>query len=266
MSVEINKIHVGNCLDHMAAMPDGFVDLIVTSPPYNMRTRIRNGQYTTREWSDHFSKKYVHFRDDLPVAEFYSFHRKAIRAMLRVSPVILYNIQIVTGSKEAFFKLIGTYRRYIKDVISWDKGFGEPAMHPQVLNAAWEMILVIESSGEAGRAIKHGNFGRGELPNKWSVPKVRGANGNGHGATFPLELARKAIANFSAEGDIIYDPFAGLGSTLIAAHQLGRRWIGSEISQEYVDLANKRLEPYLAQESLFDIPLASATDAGLNVR
>ncbi len=72
-----------------------------------------------------------------------------------------------------------------------------------------------------------------------------------HGASFPLELARKAIINFSAENDIVYDPFAGLGSTLIAAHQLKRRWIGSEISSEYVELANKRLEPYLMQESLF---------------
>lgn len=249
--MELQKIYNENCLDTMARMPDGFVDLIVTSPPYNMRTRIRNGQYTTREWSDHFSKKYAYFSDDLPIDNFYTFHRRAIKSMLRVSPIILYNIQIVTGSKEAFFKLMGTFRKYIKDVISWDKGFGEPAMHSQVLNAAWEMILVIESSGEAGRAIKHGYFNRGELSNKWTIPKVRSVNGNGHGASFPLELARKAIVNFSAEGQIVYDPFTGIGSTLIAAHQLKRNWIGSEISAEYVELANKRLEPYLAQESLF---------------
>ena len=49
----------------------------------------------------------------------------------------------------------------------------------------------------------------------------------------------------------VYDPFMGSGTTAKAAHQLKRNWIGSEISQEYVDLANKRLEPYLAQETLF---------------
>lgn len=249
--MELNKIYNENCLDTLSRMPDGFVDLVLTSPPYNMRTRIRNGQYTTRERSDHFSKKYAHFGDDLPVAAFYQFHRTAIKEMLRVSPIVLYNIQIVTGSKEAFFKLIGTFRRNIKDVIDWDKGFGQPAMHPQVLNAAHEFILVMESSGEAGRAIKNSYFERGTLSNNWKVPRGFTTNEGGHNASFPLDLARKAIVNFSAEGAIVYDPFAGLGSTLIAAHSLNRRWIGSEISSEYVDLANKRLEPYLAQESLF---------------
>ena len=73
----------------MARMPDGFVDLIVTSPPYNMRTRIRNGKYTTREWSEHFSKKYAHFRDDLSIHEYYRQHRRIISEMLRVSSLVL---------------------------------------------------------------------------------------------------------------------------------------------------------------------------------
>lgn len=249
--MDVNTIYNENCIETMARMPDGFVDLIVTSPPYNMRTRIRNGQYTTREKSSHFSNKYAHFGDDLPVAKFYKFHRVAIKEMLRISPIVLYNLQIVTGSKEAFFKLIGTFRRNIKDVITWDKGFGQPAMHAKVMNAAHEFILVMEASGEAGRAIKHSYFERGTLSNNWKVARGFTANVGGHNASFPLELARMAIINFSAEGATVYDPFAGLGSTLIAAHQLRRNWIGSEISSEYVELANKRLEPYLAQETLF---------------
>jgi DNA modification methylase len=50
---------------------------------------------------------------------------------------------------------------------------------------------------------------------------------------------------------IVYDPFAGTGTTLLVAHKLGRNWIGSEISAEYCELANKRLAPYLAQNQLF---------------
>lgn len=249
--MELNRIYNENCLETMARMPSSFVDLVMTSPPYNMRTRIRNGQYTTRERSDHFSKKYAHFGDDLSIGEFYRFHRTAIKEMLRISSIVLYNIQIVTGSKEAFFKLIGTFRRYIKDVIDWDKGHGQPSMHPNVLNAAHELILVMESSGEAGRAIRHSYFERGTLSNNWKVPRGSSVNEGGHNASFPLDLARKAIVNFSRVNDVVYDPFAGLGSTLIAAHQLKRNWIGSEISSEYVELANKRLEPYLAQETLF---------------
>jgi len=248
--MELNIIYNENCLDTMARMSDKLVDLIFTSPPYNMRTRIRNGEYTTRETSEHFSKKYSHFGDDLPIAEFYRVHRQIISEMLRVSKITLYNIQIVTGSKEAFFRLIGKFAKYIKDIITWDKGFGQPAMHPNVLNAATELILVMESPCTAGRAITNSYFERGELSNNWKMPRQLG-NGNGHNAGFPLDLARKAIVNFSAEGGLIYDPFAGLGSTAIAAHQLKRRWIGSEISSEYVELANKRLEPYLAQDCLF---------------
>ena len=72
--MEINKLYNEICLETLGKMPDKFVDLVVTSPPYNMRTRIRNGEYTTREKSEHFSKKYKHFGDDLPIDDFYSFH------------------------------------------------------------------------------------------------------------------------------------------------------------------------------------------------
>jgi DNA modification methylase len=74
-----------------------------------------------------------------------------------------------------------------------------------------------------------------------------------HPAVFPEALACDHILSWSNEGDLVYDPFMGSGTTAKAAHQLKRNWIGSEISQEYVDLANKRLEPYLAQRDLFDL-------------
>jgi len=72
-----------------------------------------------------------------------------------------------------------------------------------------------------------------------------------HPAPYPERLARDHIYSWSNENDLVYDPFMGSGTTAKAAHQLKRNWIGSEISSEYVELANKRLEPYLAQESLF---------------
>ena len=103
--MEINKLYNENCLETLAKMPDKFVDLVVTSPPYNMRTRIRNGEYTTREKREHFSKKYKHFGDDLSIDDFYSFHSEVLRELLRVAKIVCYNFQIVTGSKEAFFKI-----------------------------------------------------------------------------------------------------------------------------------------------------------------
>jgi site-specific DNA-methyltransferase (adenine-specific) len=74
-----------------------------------------------------------------------------------------------------------------------------------------------------------------------------------HPAVAPEALARDHIHSWSNPGDLVYDCFMGSGTTAKAAHQLGRRWIGSEISQEYVDLAERRLEPLLAQADLFEV-------------
>jgi len=234
----------------MARMPDNFVDLTVTSPPYNMRTRIRNGKYTTREKSDHFSKKYKHFDDAMPIEEFYEFHSKVINELLRVSQIVCYNFQIVTGSKEAFFKIIGDFNKHIKDIIIWDKGHGQPAMHERVLNSAYEMVLILEDDKKCGRVIQNATFKRGEMSNVLRLGRGKKIS-EIHGSIFPEELPLQLIQSFSNEGDLIYDPFMGSGTTALAAIKSKRNWIGSEISQEYVELANKRLDPYLRQTSLF---------------
>jgi site-specific DNA-methyltransferase (adenine-specific) len=116
------KLFNDDCLKVLPTIPDNSVNLIVTSPPYNMRTRVTNGKYTTRENSKHFSKKYKNFNDALNIEDYYFFHKEVINQMLRVSKIIFYNIQIVTGSKEALFKIIGDFNKNIKDIIVWDKG------------------------------------------------------------------------------------------------------------------------------------------------
>lgn len=236
-----NQVLHGDCLELMKGIPDKSIDLVLTSPPYNMRTRIRNGKYTTREKSEHFSKKYKHFGDDLSIEDFYSFHKKCLVEMLRISKIVIYNFQIVTGSKEAFFKIIGDFNKDIKDIIIWDKGFGQPAMHEQVLNSSYEIILILEDDKQAGRVIKNSTFRRGEMQNILRV-KRGGKVSEIHSAVMPLELAEKIIISFSKEGKIILDPFAGSGTTLLAAKMNKRNYIGIEISQEYIDIINKRLD------------------------
>ncbi len=66
-----------------------------------------------------------------------------------------------------------------------------------------------------------------------------------HPAIFPEQLAADHIYSWSNEGDLVYDPFTGSGTTLKMAHLQKRKWIGSEISKEYSDLAAKRISPYL---------------------
>ena len=239
--LELNKIYCGDCLELMKQLPDKSIDLVVTSPPYNMRTRIRNGEYTEREKSEHFSKKYSEFSDALPIEEYYNFHKKVIKEYLRISDLVFINIQIVTGSKEAWFKLIGDFNRQIKDIIVWDKGEGQPAMHPAVINRGYELIIILEAKATAGRAFNKSYFKRGEMSDIWRYG--RGGNGlvDGHSALFPIDLVGKIINNWSKENDTILDPFLGSGTTAVACKQLKRNFIGIEISQKYCDIANGRL-------------------------
>jgi len=239
----MSKVIQGDCLEVMKDIPDKSIDLIFTSPPYNMRTRIRNGKYTTREKSEHFSKKYKHFDDALPIDEFYSFHKDCITEMLRISKIVIYNFQIVTGSKEAFFKIVGDFNKDIKDIIIWDKGFGQPAMHEKVLNSAYEMLLILEDDKSAGRVIKNSTFKRGELQNILRIGRGKKIS-DIHSACFPEELAETIIKNFSKENDTVLDPFAGSGTTGVACKNLGRNYILIEKEPEYIDIINKRLQSH----------------------
>jgi len=228
-----------DCLTGLRQLPDDSVDITITSPPYNMRTRIRNGEYTEREKSEHFSKKYKYFDDALTIEDYYNFHKDVIKECLRVGRMLFWNIQIVTGSKEAIFKLIGDFNKNIKDIVVWDKGNGQPAMHDSVINRATELIIIFEKDAKAGRAFSKSYFKRGTLSDIWRFKRPKAIDG--HGACYPIELVKTILGGFTKEGDLILDPFMGSGTTAVASKQLNRNFIGFEISQEYCKIAEQRL-------------------------
>jgi len=216
--------------------------LVITSPPYNMNLRIRNGEYCSRQIVEEFSTKYKGFSDNLPIEEFYKTHKKILEELLRVSNLVFYNFQIVTGSKRAFFKLIGEFSDYLKDIVVWNKKVGQPAMHDNVLNSQYELLLIFDTENAISRMFDDDicNFGRGRLDNVWDITKEKSAKE--HGATFPIELPKRIIRNFSRENDLVYDPFLGTGTTAMAAKSYGRHYIGSEISEEYFKIAERNIE------------------------
>ena len=240
--MEINKIYKEDCLETMARMPDDFADLSFTSPPYNMNLRVLKGKYCSRQiLKEEFSTKYSEFSDNLPIDEFYNLHKKILGELIRVSKIVFYNISIVTGSKRAFFKLMGDYSNNIKEFIIWDKGHAQPAMHNNVLNRQHELILVLEKENKSiNRMFDKCNFTRGSLNDIWLVKKSR-KSVDGHKATFPEELVSKVLVNFTNKNDLVYDCFSGTGTTAYVCKQLDRNYIGSEISQKYYDVSNKRL-------------------------
>ncbi len=241
--MKLNKIYREDCLSTLKKIKDNSVDIVVTSPPYNMNLRIRNGKYCSRQIVKEMSTKYTEFSDNLPIDEYNQFHTNVLRELLRVSDLIFYNIQIVTGSKRSIFKMIGEFSEYLKEIIVWDKGNGQPAMQQQVLNRRTELILVFEKDYPISRQFrKRGEFKRGTLDDLWLIKRGKKVGGENHGAVFPIELVSTILENFSKEGDVVYDPFMGTGTTAVVAKQLKRKFIGSEISKKYIDIAEERLK------------------------
>ena len=121
-------LHHENCLDTINRIKQSNkewpIDMVITSPPYNMNLRIRKNpktglrEYCSRQIVKEISTKYHgSFDDNIPIDEFYQFHSQVIRGLLDISRIIFYNIQIVTDSKRAFFKLIGDFSDNLKDII-----------------------------------------------------------------------------------------------------------------------------------------------------
>jgi len=239
--MEVNKIYNENCLQTLKRFDDNSIDIVITSPPYNMNLRIRNGSYCSRQIVKEFSTKYEGFDDNLPIDEFYELHSNIIRELLRVSNIIFYNIQIVTGSKRAFFKIIGEFSEQLKDIVIWDKGVGQPAMSPGVLNRQSELILIFEKENAISRKFSKFNFERGTLGDIWNISRGRKID-KSHGAVFPEKLVSTILENFSDEGDIVYDPFMGSGTTAVVSQKLNRKWLGSELSPNYCQLIQKRID------------------------
>ena len=250
--IELNKIYNEDCLEGMKRMPDKSVDLIFTSPPYNMNLRIRNGKYCSRQIVKEISTKYENFSDNLSMEDYFEFNKKIIEELTRIGGLVFYNIQFLTGNKVALFKLIGHFSEILKEVIVWDKVNGQPAIQEGVLNSQYEVILVFDSSNAISRKFDTATFKRGTLSNVWNIKRGKKYSSK-HGATFPVELAERVILNFADKNALILDPFIGLGTTAIAAINTKRNFIGFELDKDYFEIAQNRIEERQNEISLLDV-------------
>ena len=244
LKIELNKIYNEDCLKTLKRIPDNFIDLVITSPPYNMNLRIRKGEYCSRQIVKEISTKYEGFADNMPIDDYYEFHSEVLRELLRVSNLVFYIVQVVTGSKRSIFKMIGEFSDNLKDIIIWDKKYAEPAIQKQVMNRRTEFILVFENDYPISRQFRSAPFKRGSLNDIWQIDRNRNngkSKDKSHGATFPEKLVATIIENFSKKGDKIYDPFLGTGTTAVVAKKMKRKFIGSEILKDYCKIAKRKL-------------------------
>ena len=236
-NLELNKIYCESNLDTMARMPDGFVDLTVTSPPYNTGGKsLSVGDF------------YKEYKDNLIENDYKEFIFKNVKELIRISKYyVVYNFQLLSNNKTVYLEFMNEFKNNIKDIAIWKKQ-AVAQIQKGKMATGYEFIVILGKDSKM-------NFEYNNFPDNNYVPNIqtwtKKESIKGHGATMPIEMARYFIEYFSKEGDIVYDPFMGTGTTAISSIMQNRKYIGSEITQEYVDLANKRLEPYLTQQTLF---------------
>lgn len=234
----------GDCLEVLQEYIESNkrVDCIITSPPYNMNLRVLKGKYVSRtrnkNYKNEFSTKYNNYTDDMPMEEYFEFQDKFIEMALDVSDIVFYNIQFITGNKVALLRLLGKYAEKIKEIIIWDKINSQPAMMDKVLNSQYEFIIVFENSKPYNRKFNKCNFERGKETNVWQIKSRKNQYIK---ASFPEELIKRIVTNFTDENDTVLDPFMGSGTTGIVCKNLNRNFIGIELDENYYKIACERI-------------------------
>ena len=238
-------------MEYMRGIKDNAFDICITSPPYNMNLRVnsKGDGYCSRQIIKELSSKYESFDDNLPMAEYENFLIKTMTEILRVSGLVFFNIQMITGNKPALFRFMGHFADQIKELIVWDKGSGQPAIGEGVLNSAYELIIVLGDK-PITRSFHSSSFSRGSLDNIWRIKKTRSVNAN-HKASFPVDLVETITRNFGFKNASIFDPFLGTGTTAIAAHYGGFDFVGCELDEDYFNAAQERFDSETRQVAMF---------------
>jgi DNA modification methylase len=241
--MQINKIYNEDCTITMKKMKDEFVDVVVTSPPYNLGEFRMNGNGVKR--------KYDTYKDNLPIEEYFEKTKEWIDELLRVTKHhIFWNIGEYKGCKGISRFIQNTYKENLKETFIWCKPNPNPNGNIGSVTNSYEYIFCISKDLPNESKFTHHNL-KGMIKNFIHKGVNNGKDNNGHGYAFGEWLPKHFIHHFSKEGDLIYDPFMGTGTTAIAAHKLDRKWIGSEISEKYTTIANNRIRPVINQTKLF---------------
>jgi DNA modification methylase len=247
----LDKIVLDDARNVLKKLPDNCIHLMVTSPPYNV------------------GKDYD---EDLTLGEYLDFIKEVMREVYRVlvwggrvcfnianlgrRPYIPLHAHLIEIFEEIGFLFRGE--------IIWDKGDAvtgastawgtwSSAVNP-VLRDQHEYIIVLsKGTFKRERRYKIDTIKREEFleftKSIWRFPP-ESAKRVGHAAPFPEELPYRCIQLFTFKGDVVLDPFVGSGTTCIVALKTGRHFLGIDIKEEYVKIAEQRINELLANKRL----------------
>lgn len=233
-------LYLGDCLATMKTLPDASVDLIFTSPPYNLQDydgqrpnfnkNSDKGAWKNADLAD----GYASYDDNMPYPLYVEWQKEIIREMWRLisdTGAIFYNHKLRSVKKKLRLPTdLVPEECTLRSLIVWDRGNGLN-FNPACYTASHEQILVIAKPGWKLNPV--GN----KMLDVWKVPADRK---NDHPAPFPVELARRAIIGTDCK--VVMDPFMGSGTTGVAAVLEGKEFIGMELDPGYFAAAERRID------------------------
>lgn len=236
ISQYLNTVIVGDACEVMSQLPDESIDVIITSPPYNLKNSTGNGMKDGRggKWAGAaLVNGYSHHNDCMPHEEYVSWQRECLSHMYRLikqDGVIFYNHKwrVQGGLLQDRHDIVHDFP--VRQIIIW-KRKGGINFNPGYFLPTYEVIYMIPKDKFK---LREGANAHGDV---WEFTQEMG---NPHPAPFPERLIERIIS--STNGEVILDPFNGSGTTCYIAKILGRSYIGIDISPEYCNLAEQRLQ------------------------
>lgn len=236
-----NEIICGDTLNVMRGMPDESVDLIITSPPYNLKNSTGNGMKDGRggKWENAALKDgYSHHDDCMPHDEYVEWQRACLTEMMRLIPehgAIFYNHKwrVQDGLLQDRSDIVAGFP--VRQIIIW-KRKGGINFNPGYFLPTYEVIYLITKPKFRLATKASGN---GDV---WEITQE---HRNHHPAPFPVALIDRIVGSTTAK--LILDPFMGSGTTAISALNFGRDYIGIDVSPTYCRDARLRISEHEAK-------------------
>lgn len=256
-----NIIFNEDCLVTMGKMDKHMVDAVITSPPYN----------TSRKGSSldgaSANVRYDDFDDCKTDDEYISWTIDVFNSydkVLKSNGVILYNLSYSSENTHLMWIVVAEIMKQtnflVADNIIWKKPTTSPnSCSPNKLTRLCEYVFVFcrknefetfQCNKEVSSLRKTGQVA---YRNYFNFIEARNNDGSNdiHKATFSTELVRKLLRLYVKNGNLVYDSFMGTGTTAIGCLCENMFFVGSEISERYVDISNKRINNHLSQLTLF---------------
>lgn len=226
----ISGIYNIDCLEGLKMLPDKSVDLIITSPPYNLGKKHHTG-------SHHF-KSYSQYVDEMPEGEYQKWQAEVLTECYRVlkdTGSMFYNHKnrIKQGEQITPYEWLFETPFLIKQEIVWinrSQNFDKCRFYPFTERVYW---LAKDKKTKLYNAINHYDVFN------WNEWKPEGTKSKFKRA-FPEKMVEDIIKCFD-NADIVLDPFSGSGTTCAVARRMGRKYLGFELDSEYYNLSIERL-------------------------